>query len=660
MIKRFIYCILLALFSSSLPALDTGNGHRAAITSLISGGNSFISSAEDGFIEIWNPAEKNARRFQLTPYKIQMMIKNPSKEELCIVEAAGIDDYRLSVWNYISMEKIFSVNSKEPVNYINYSAGGSFIIAAGFDGKHLALLDSVTGEIKTVPDIPAGFVTLAATGRAERNMLIYQMEHEDFSQPEGQILYVDINSASVTGCFQAPGSILKPIIFGNNRFIAGINWEGLLLVDASSGAVLDCIEELKNSALLCSAGEGFFYFNNDKNELYEFSVDSAGIMEIHNEYNIPPGNPVKSIAFNENAALAASNGNIYLIDKSGKIIVMEHEHQTHITEIAVSDSSIAVLTEQSNMFFLPLDYRLLERTRNITTKIKNGYNKITAIPVLPDNSGRAQRLNKFILWQNANIRYFPEIVNSDHSIDEYKLNFLLERYPIRSISMMDKMILVLDNAGNVSVSSYGNAKKGFSFSSVGAIDAAFIDSQRIIICRSVMRGNSPFLIVNHKTGETVPVAAGARAQAGIMAYTAPAGHIVPSEIYAAAVERDNEITKTAVYAVSAAPGGEAPRKILEYPGEDILLSITHSKGNPAIVCGGQGAAIYSEETVNFERSPGLPVRLIGCEEYIISLDSEGSICWHENTSGKLLAVFKTYGNRWILRTGAREVSGGFS
>jgi hypothetical protein len=59
-----------------------------------------------------------------------------------------------------------------------------------------------------------------------------------------------------------------------------------------------------------------------------------------------------------------------------------------------------------------------------------------------------------------------------------------------------------------------------------------------------------------------------------------------------------------------------------------------------------------------ERTNGLPVKLFGYDRFFISLDSEGNIAWHDNRTGRLLAVFSLNENRWTLST-TREISGEF-
>jgi hypothetical protein len=111
------------------------------------------------------------------------------------------------------------------------------------------------------------------------------------------------------------------------------------------------------------------------------------------------------------------------------------------------------------------------------------------------------------LWQSVNTRYTPQIITAN--LKAASTNFLTGRFPLRAISSLDGngKLLVLDTAGNLSVYNADNisAGAGFTFSSAGAVDAAFINNEYIILCRSAINNNSPFLFINYKTGETVPV-----------------------------------------------------------------------------------------------------------------------------------------------------------
>ncbi|MDR1838207.1 MAG: hypothetical protein LBQ93_01275 [Treponema sp.] len=678
-LKFFTIPVILFFFAVPSYAQDTAGGHRGGITALIHKGNEVISSGDDGFIVIWDINQRiSSRRFQLTTDKIETIVSHPQNDNICIVEAGGPNNYRISAWNYTLKQKLFSVHSTEPVTYINYSARGSFIIAAGLNGRQLTLLDSETGRIIGIPDIPSGSIAFAATGRTERNMLLYQAEHENdlLFEPSfnrslrgGQILYLDLDSGSVTSHFRAPGNLLNPVIFGNNSFIAGINSGGLLLVDAISGAIFDSIENIGRDALLYSSNNELYCLSRKGTEtiLYRFSVGTDRKFVIQHEMPLSFDTGmgiVTSFAFNGSAVFAASTqGNLLLLGPQNTILPMAHNFQTRITEIAAGQNSIAILTEDGDFSFIPLNYRLLERTANITLVKKEGYTRIISLPPAEDTrSGKDQLIDQptdqFILWQSANTRYNAQIVASDKP-DVFTFSSA-GRFPLRAISSLNNRLLFLDTAGNLSLYNSQNisARADFTSSSPGAVDAAFINSEYLILCRNAINNNSPFLYINFRTGETVPVSYGVEAALTVTA-------VESGKVYAETIERDGDRFITAVIELSPALIKNTrtgyPARIFEYQGEAAYFSIAESAGRTAITCGSEGAFLIMNETTDrqkiyFERTSALPVKLLGCDGFFISLDSEGNIAWHDNKNGKVLAVFSLYADQWILQN-ARKTSG---
>jgi len=647
-----LFCIftlfIFLLLTEGIHAQNIAGGHRGKISSLIHNGETVISAGEDGFIVIWNLSGKAAaERFQLTPYSIQAMVKHPSRAEICIVEAAGINDYRISVWNYIFKDRLFSVKSSEPVTFVNYSAAGSLIIASGFNGSPLTLLDAGTGEIITSPDIPQGTVALALTGRSEKSMLLYQADAEN----GGQLLYLDLEETATDSVnFQTYDNLSNPIIFGNSRFIAGTNSGGLFVIDAASGSEFANIKNIERNALLCPAEDGFFCLSGRGNRqtLYRFSIGGNGRLVTRQELPLAfdAAETISAIAYNGNIALASADGKLLLPEQNGKVATMSHNFQTRVGDIAASFSSVGILTENGELCFLPLDYRLLEDTSTLRLEKKTGFTQISSVDLLGD---------QFIIWQKTNTRYIPQIVYSDYKTNELSLKFMLGRFPLRMVSSSRGKILVLDSSGNLSVYNAQNlsAKADFTFFSIGAISADFIDGgENLILCRSVISGNSPFLFVNTRTGETVPFPY--PSQAGIMVYAGKTGNV-----YAAAVEKADDGVKTIVMKLSSSAGSVSSARIFEYSGEDANLSVVESGGRPAVSCGSEGAAIYGGEAVYFERTEGLPIKLVESEKFFLCADSEGNVSWHDNKTGKLLAVFRLYEDRWTL-TGDKEITGEFT
>jgi len=662
LIFSLIFFITLNLYAQNnnarLPQTNLAGGHRGNISALIHNGDTVISAGEDGFLVTWNiPQKKAVDRFQLTTYKIQSMVKHPNKDEICIIEIAGTDIYKISVWNYIQKQKFYTISLDGPFSFLNYSANGSYILISGEDGTLLYILEASTGKILSIPTIPSGNITFAITGRAERNLLIYQSEYEDddgnyvFS---GQIIYFDLTTMTITGHFDAPGDLNNLVIFGNNRFLAGINHDGLQLINAATGDVLDSRQNIGRNALLCAFDDGFYClnFNQITREgnaiLYRFNADRNGKL-IENRQALFFNNRISTISFNKNMIFAQTDlslqASLLLLEQQNRLTLLNFNFQKRITEIAAAKETIAFLDIDNTLFLIPNNPNISGKPQNTLSLsgIENqNYNKLT--PIYYNSK------DYFILWQDSNTRLAPQLLD-DKGQRINILTFLLGRHPLRSFSLYNDKLLALDSGGNISVFNLESIINGensirpvFNFTATGAIDSTFINNDYIRICRSAVN-NSPFLIINIKTGETIPVLFNAQgfaqtgfAEAGIYTYTGNSGNN-----YAIVMIRNEDRINTTFLELSipsqtglASTGFLSTNKILfEYPGEARNISISESNRNLAVLCDSEGAKIISTENIAFERTSGLPIKMQSTNEYFISLDSEGNITWHENSTGKI-------------------------
>ena len=228
------------------------------------------------------------------------------------------------------------------------------------------------------------------------------------------------------------------------------------------------------------------------------------------------------------------------------------------------------------------------------------------------------------------------------------------RFPLRSAVLRGEQALFLDSAGNITVLSISTGKRLFSFSSVASLDATLLKDGNILIGQSVVSGNTPFLIVNSSTGETLPL--GISASVGVRVYCGASG--IP---YGVTVDAQEGRLTTAITKLSLVnPAGST--RVAVYPGEDIGFGIAESKGTLVSTLGGEETTLYgSMGTRSFKRSSGFPLRLIDGGPYCIALDTEGTIAWYDPESGDLLALFHLYDNEWILeKPGAPFIRGGLN
>ncbi|MDR1099335.1 MAG: WD40 repeat domain-containing protein [Treponema sp.] len=633
-------------------------GHRGAVSALVYNGDQILSAGEDGFLEIWNIRTNTAEeRFQVSPYRINTMILRPGKPEICLIESDGLGLYRISAWNYQDRVNLFTLRFRDPVNYINYSAGGGFLIAARSGRTGLVFIHPETGELLQSPPDLTGMVNFAATGRSERNMIVYLSG--------GILSYWDLASGTETGRFEVPPHIRSPIIFGNNRFFAGFDSNGLTVIDAVSGDVLAENSAIPPDSIIC-AGTGTDFFCVVQNggadtpegaengnagagrppELYRFTVNNTRRLVIRERRTLSGGIvPAAAAAAGDGVALGGGDGGLRLLKRDGQIQDLLVKNQVRIIEAAASDSTLAFLTEGNLLGFIPLDFFRLDNSKTLRLETHGGYTRILPFSEAAEGAGN------FLFWQTGTARLPPMIRSAEDRGSAFVLQNLPLRYPLRAAGVFGEKALFLDSAGNISVLSVNTGAKtealDFSFSSIGSMDVAFIDRDNIMLGRSSVSGNSPFLMINIRTGETVPLSY--PSSAGVRVYRGASGIM-----YAAEVDEEAGNPRTSIIRLDAANPAQ-PVRLVEYQGEDTLFSLAESSNILASTLGDSGAALFSSRgMLNFERSPGLPLRLSGGGLFFIVIDGDGNICWHDPRSGKLLAIFRLYENEWILQQSQDE------
>ncbi|MDR1178825.1 MAG: WD40 repeat domain-containing protein [Spirochaetaceae bacterium] len=620
---------------------DLPGPHKGAVSVVLPDGEGRILSAgEDGFLNIWDPASGRAvGRFQLSSFSITGMAKRPGQQELALIETDGMGLYRISVWNYAERNKLFTLRFRDPVSFAGYSAGGGFLMVGRSGRTPVVFLDPQTGDQLEAPVGLTGNVSFAATGRSERTMVCYS--------PSGILSYWNLESGEEVRTYRVPENLKNPILFSNNRFFAGYDSQGLSVLDATSGILLARSTESRSGLLVASGGESAEFISEERQgnttRVLRYGVRENGSLEIKNRRALPSSVPsVSSSALSgEDLILGGSDGLVRIVDGSGSLKTLGTRSQYEIHEGAVSGNTLAVLNRNGSLALLPLDYRDFSRGMRISFTAAGAYNRIAGDPNYQEGEEETgSRGPAFLLWNSENTRSSPSL--RFLSGPARNLSSLALRFNLRSVSVLGNRALFLDVMGNVFMVSLESGDIVYRYSSLGSLDAVFADEKTIILGRS--GASTPFLMVNTESGETVPLSypsdIGARLYRGS-----------DTAIYAAVVDQASGELKTSVILLDTADPPSSQR-LLEYQGEDTAFGLAECSGALATTLGGDGATLFSHRGFSsFERSPGLPEKLIGGRLFIIAIDDDGSIIWHDKDTGAILASLRLYRNEWILDFG---------
>jgi WD40 repeat protein len=633
----------------------TGNmpgGHRGSVTAVVHKGDILLSAGEDGFLEIWNTRSQAAERFQITTHRIIAMAEKPEKDEVALLESDGMGTNRVSLWNYKERRTIFSLQLRDPIESIFYSMAGKFIIAARTGRTGLVFIDSISGNILQSPQNLSGTVTLAATGRSERNMVVYLTS--------GSLSYWDLESEKETNRFDVPQNLQSPVLFSNSRYFAGVNAQGLAVVNAVSGELLARDNSIPIGSLLCSAGDELIcLIQKEKTaEVCRYTIDHNGHLGKAGTFALPvSGNgdhPYYTTITTGNSrgsiVLGTSTGTLVIAEMNGQPRTLTVKEQILITEAEVSGRNIAFIAANGTIGFISQNYNQFPQRRAIYTEQNpESYNRITAFSE-----------ERFIFWQDKNTQTKAVIRSSGSGGNKIPLNDITFRSSIRSVDSLEGKIVFVDSVGNITVTSplEENKSRPFTFFSVGLMDAVFVDPNQLIIGRSAISGNTPFMVININTGETVPLPY--PSPAGVLMHRGASGAIYATAMSSPSTANEADGMRTLILRLDFAHIGDSA-KLVDYQGEDTHFSLAESPGGIATTIGGEGAAVYSAKSVQkLERASGLPLKIINGGNCLISLDGDGSICWHDNRSGKLLAIFRLHPDGWTMQTERGTTTGSLS
>ena len=630
--------------------------HYGEVNAIVHRGDIVLSAGEDGFLEIWNTRSRTAtERFQLSPYSIIAMAGRPDRDEVCVVESDGLGLYRVSTWNYRQRQNIFTLRFRDPISHITYSTGGNFIIAGRAGRTGLVFINAADGEMLQPPQSLIGNIALAVTGRSERNMVVYLAS--------GDLSYWDLEAGEETAHFEAPANLVSPVLFSNSRFLAGVNAQGLAVVHAASGELLGRNLAIPDGSLLCAADDALLCLvqrTGSAAELHRFAVDRNGNLVTAGPARLSVSGmdaddhftAIAAFGTGINAiALGTASGSLVLAGTNGRAQLLNTMDHAQITDAAVSASTIAFAAENGMIGFIPLDYNQFTSRRQIhVEKNEERYSRVTAFAGNDDGG-------QFVFWQDRSTRPSPTIRSPSPGSEAHGLGDVTLRSPIRSVASFGGKLMFLDSTGNIVViSPLESRSRPFNFFSVGILDADLIDHNRLIIGRSAISGNTPFMTININTGETVPLPY--PSQAGIAVHRGSTG-----SIYAAAISSpssDTETVSTSILQLNLESSANSV-KLVDFHEEDTQFSLAETPGGIAATIGGEDAGIYSTDNTRIlARTNGLPLRLVDGGRYLVKVDRDGNLAWHDNRSGTLLAVFRLHQNGWTLQTERRTIGGGFA
>jgi hypothetical protein len=595
--------------SPLLPETAGEHGENAPSPDAASGERYVLTVGEDGFLGVWQQTAGSGgiaggaiERYQLSALPVSLMKAHPVRSEIAYVESDGLAFHRLSVMNYWTKTPLFSLRFEDRITFIDYTAGGSFLVVVTGGRDAVYILDSETGR-EARPQIAAR-AAFAAASPSERTLVIYS--------PTGRLSYWNLQTGRQTAEFQTAVSLREPVMFRNYNLLAGWVNNELLIINATNGRTLIRDRTISRGLLLSVAWDDEKFAVSDRNGVTVFRVDDSGALV--QDAVFPSGGQntaggveaVSAVSAVEGFFLGTGDGTLLHLDRQGGTTAFTAETQVRVTNALVYNDTLFYTTSDGRRGKMPAGYEAILAG--------------TAV-ALPD-------------------RPFPRQSDTGFPVSELngKLLYLETQGPVvRAAGTAPGGIEAAD----------AHSRELLSMFLPLTIDADFADDENIIVAGMLSTGGSLLQLVNIATGETVPIEI--PDDAALKVYRGKSGGLYAA--VSSAAQSGESGGKTRIVKLDPQNPRQS-RRLVEIGAEDDVFDMAESGGNLVTSLGSENADFYDGARGNFlfsgERTGGLPVRILDGGSGVIVIDEEGSIVWLDGATGRIQALMRIYEGEWEM------------
>jgi hypothetical protein len=551
-----------------------------------------LTAGEDGFLGIWSRETASAiERYQLSALPVPLLKAHPARSEIAYVESDGLAFHRLCVMNYWTKTPLFSLDFEDRITFIDYTAGGSFLVVVTGGRGAIQILDSQTGR-EARPQIAVQAV-FAAASPSERTLVVYSQT--------GRLSYWNLQTGRQTAEFAAAASFYEPVIFRNYNLLAGWVNNELVVINATNGRTLIRERTIPHGILLPVAWDDEKFAVSSPNGVTVYSIDSIGNTGVLvPELQLPlinGGNGSEgsaAVTTMDGFFLGTESGGLVRLEKEGDTVAFSSAAQDRVTDALVHDGIIHYIMASGSRGKMPADYAAILNGEAVTLPTPEpGSSPSTGFPVSELNG---------------------------------KLLYLEAQGP------------VVRAAGNE-----GPERELLSVFLPMTIDADFVDDATIVVAGMSSAGGSLLQLIGIATSETVPIDFLPDSMATKI-YRGKSG-----SLYAALSAKTGG--RTSIVKLDMRNPRQS-RRLVEIGSEDDIFDMAESGNTLATNLGSATVNFYDTTRGNLlfsgERTGGIPIRIIDGGNSVLIIDDEGSLAWLDRATGHIQAVIRIYADEWEL------------
>lgn len=658
-----LFLVLAAASVAAQTRLDLETSHAGPVTDLVYDAERelLFSAGEDGSIRVWSAQRARLLAVLRVSYQpIQKITVRSGHSQVAALVSGSAKSSTVEVWDWEKGEQLYSLEFKEQLLSLQYSPGGSYLVATRADFDSLALLEPNTGRSLYYLRKGFGIVSFAVVSRTENNIMTYQ--------PSGTITYWEIRTGRTLKQVRTVANLSLFALSPNNRFLAAAYEDRLAVVDLLSG---ERIDERQVPGLVALA------FSPQGNELTGI-VQTDRRQELRQWYfggrfllQLTP--PWGEGAAREAVALSYGAGRVYVGDRAGTILSLrpDGDVETVARNALLRYTDVAVLG--GTMAIAGRDRILLMQSEFLAGGAGSGPEAAPLEPVpvsvrsLPnplrylvsrraeperENRGSGDRSSlglefldswTLLVWSRGDEN--PVLGLLDIFSGRFQQLGIELKAPLKQVGRYAEGIIVVDESGECLILDPFSFQPRFRYRSPGMNKLIFAVGDTLIGGRtSLSTFGSPLLQINERTGETVAIP-----DPSLFAYNLI---FEPREadLFTVSVDSRDGFGRT-LLKVHSGYGFERSRVLFEYRGEDLTADlVADSSGRVYSSLGFQRVVVWDGDRLHrMDDARHVHRDLYITGEKLIAVNRDGSFSfWDTGSRRHLLDLYVFQDSTWLV------------
>lgn len=637
--KKFVLSLLSVVLFSSVSFAQihtTKQSHQSLITAIEkssnkSADNTFFTASEDGFLINWK-ADGFGEHYQVTNLWVKNIACSPNGTDVAVYETDGASVNIITVWDWKKLTKKFQKKYNDTITSLAYSAKGTYLIVGTSSIEGAEFLKTSNYSVEAKLKEPTNIVNYIWTSDTEKTVAFYSTS--------GNFSIFNLQTGELKTKYSIYQGLSQTTMYGSNLF-TGVRGNDIYIFNVNKKKLISTVTS-KQPLVLSTDSDSYLYYlekaTGQTYNIYENQISDTMVMgasKVVKSVTLPKNTKdiVTAKKLDNQIILTTQDGTVFRTylnngNATEEITPLSENTYKHVLDIK---SGI-----NPNEFLLLADNEIL----------KANYTSGTIETVID-----TQKQKNFLCYKNNIILWSNDTMNNVIMVDletKKKTTLFTPGYHVQNIRLCSDgtkdYLVEIETKGIVNLYDFETKKYREIYTGTGIQDAVVSGNGYLYIAKtSSTYPYTPLLKVNLKTFETAPTKFD-----GSIVYALNMSSDNNS-IYGIMFNSDENDKHT--YVFNYDPAADTSKNILMFDEED-GEAFTYVKDTSLFTNIGQSTIfsydIKKNKKTLFKRSASIPEKVVQNGDFILILNSNGSVTWANNKKKKLISdSYLTQENNWI-------------